>query len=100
MKQLSQNLRTGQLSVDDVIFPNLQAGQILVQTKYSLISAGTERTKIETGRKKPFGESIGQTGPSQTGYSLGSTTRVERLHSRRLRHAWMHAHHWVTVLQA
>jgi len=58
MKQLSQNLRSGKLSVDDVPPPYIQAGQVLVQTAYSLISAGTERTKIETGRKSLLGKAL------------------------------------------
>ena len=51
MKQLSQNLRTGKLKIDEVPSLQVQPGWVLVQTAYSLISAGTERTKIETGEK-------------------------------------------------
>lgn len=58
MRQLSQNLRTGDLKVDEVPTPNIQYGYILVKVKYSLISAGTERTKIETGRMSLVGKAL------------------------------------------
>jgi predicted dehydrogenase/threonine dehydrogenase-like Zn-dependent dehydrogenase len=58
MRQLSQNLRTGKLSIDEVPMPTAQAGQVLVKTAYSIISAGTERTKIETGRKSLIGKAL------------------------------------------
>jgi predicted dehydrogenase/threonine dehydrogenase-like Zn-dependent dehydrogenase len=58
MKQLSQNLRSGKLSIDEVPAPSIQPGQVLVQTVYSLISVGTERTKIETGRKSLLGKAL------------------------------------------
>ncbi len=58
MKQLSQNMRSGKLSVDEVPMPGIQAGYVLVRTAYSLISAGTERTKIETGRKSLIGKAL------------------------------------------
>jgi predicted dehydrogenase/threonine dehydrogenase-like Zn-dependent dehydrogenase len=58
MKQLTQNLRTGKLSVDEVPTPGVPSGYVLVQTAYSLISAGTERTKIETGRKSLIGKAM------------------------------------------
>lgn len=58
MKHLSQNLRTGRLSVDEVICPELARGHVLVQTKFSLISAGTERDKIETGNKSLIGKAL------------------------------------------
>ena len=58
MKQLSQNLRTGKLKIDQVPTPGVQPGWVLVQTAYSLISVGTERTKIETGRKSLVGKAL------------------------------------------
>jgi len=58
MKQLSQNLRTGKLSIDEVPAPYPQSGEVLVANAFSLISAGTERTKIETGRKSLVGKAL------------------------------------------
>jgi len=51
MKQVTQNYRTGELKVEDVPRPVLRAGGVLVQNYFSLISAGTERTKIEMAQK-------------------------------------------------
>ena len=56
MKQVLQNLRTGELSVHEVARPALPAGSVLVANKYSLISAGTERTMTEFARKSLWGK--------------------------------------------
>ena len=56
MKQLSQNMRTGKLVVEEVPEPVLQPGFVLVRNAYSLISAGTERQKIEMGKKSLLGK--------------------------------------------
>ena len=58
MKQLSQNMRSGQLRIEDVPAPVVQPGRVLVQTAFSLISAGTERSLVETGRKSLLGKAI------------------------------------------
>jgi len=42
MKQVVQNYSKGTLALEDVPVPSLRAGGVLVQTHYSLISAGTE----------------------------------------------------------
>lgn len=70
MKQLSQNLRTGKLSVDDVPAPAVQPGWVLVQTAYSLISAGTERSRVETGKKSLLGKALAR--PDQVRQVLNS----------------------------
>ena len=49
MKQAVQNLKTGEVSVREVPPPRLNRGGALVATLSSLISAGTERNKIELG---------------------------------------------------
>ena len=56
MKQLLQNLRTGEATVADVPVPVLQPGRILVRTAASLISAGTERALSELGQKSLLGK--------------------------------------------
>lgn len=58
MKHLSQNLGNGKLNIEEVSDPSLPYGQILVQSAYSLISAGTERTKIETGKMSLAGKAL------------------------------------------
>lgn len=47
MKQILQNLKTGQTGLVDVPCPAVKAGHLLIQTNMSLISAGTERMLVE-----------------------------------------------------
>jgi predicted dehydrogenase/NADPH:quinone reductase-like Zn-dependent oxidoreductase len=47
MRQILQNLRTGQMEIADVPCPQVGRGQVLIQTRASLISAGTERMLVE-----------------------------------------------------
>ena len=47
MKQLLQNLRTGELYLEDVPSPQNRSGCLLIQTTQSLISAGTERMVVD-----------------------------------------------------
>ncbi|HEV7798421.1 MAG TPA: bi-domain-containing oxidoreductase [Pyrinomonadaceae bacterium] len=56
MKQLLQNLRTGEGTVADVPVPTVQPGRVLVRTAASLISAGTERALAELGQKGLLGK--------------------------------------------
>jgi len=51
MKQLLQDARTGDLSVNEVAAPQLLPGCVLVRTAASLVSAGTERASAEFARK-------------------------------------------------
>ena len=51
MKQVVQSAKTGKLSVRDVPAPKAAAGELLVQTRASLISAGTERMVVQFARK-------------------------------------------------
>lgn len=50
MKQVLQNLRTGQIEVADIPCPVVRPGHLLIQTTRTLISAGTERMLVEFGR--------------------------------------------------
>jgi predicted dehydrogenase/threonine dehydrogenase-like Zn-dependent dehydrogenase len=50
VRQLLQNVSTGEITVDDVPPPVPDAGSLLVSTRYSLISAGTERAALDLGR--------------------------------------------------
>lgn len=51
MKQLVQNLKTGETSICEVPIPKPQAGMVLVRTAASLVSAGTERMVVEFAEK-------------------------------------------------
>jgi len=50
MKQLLQNLNSGKTEFVDRPQPLLKGGHVLVQTRASLISAGTERMVVEFGK--------------------------------------------------
>ena len=50
MKQLIQNLKTGETLLEDVPAPQVRPGQVLIQTRLSLVSLGTERMLVEFGR--------------------------------------------------
>jgi len=56
MKQLIQNFKTGALYVDDVPLPSLSSGMVLVENKFSLISAGTERNTVSVGKASLLGK--------------------------------------------
>jgi predicted dehydrogenase/threonine dehydrogenase-like Zn-dependent dehydrogenase len=56
MKQLLQNLKTGEGVVADVPAPVAQPGRVLVRAAASLVSAGTERAFVELGRKSLLGK--------------------------------------------
>lgn len=49
-KQLFQDLRNGQLSLEEMIVNRPPAGQVLIETNVSLISPGTERMLTQFGR--------------------------------------------------
>ena len=50
MHQVLQNLRDGQTSLIDIPRPRLGAGKIMLLTRQSLISAGTERMLVDFGK--------------------------------------------------
>lgn len=50
MKQVVQHLKSGLLEVVDVPCPQVAPGHLLIQTRNSLISAGTERSVVEFGQ--------------------------------------------------
>jgi polar amino acid transport system substrate-binding protein len=56
MLQLTQNYKSGDLHLEEVPPPLIQPGGILVRTAFSLISSGTERTKVEIAKKGYLGK--------------------------------------------
>ncbi len=50
MKQILQNLSSGETSLADIPSPKVRAGHLLIQTSRSLVSAGTERMLVEFGK--------------------------------------------------
>lgn len=56
MKQLIQNFKTGKLYVDEVPLPSISDGMVLVENKFSLISAGTEKSTVKVGQASLLGK--------------------------------------------
>jgi len=56
MRQVLQSYRTGEVKVSEVPAPALRRGAVLVANRFSLISAGTERMKVETGKMSLLGK--------------------------------------------
>ena len=50
MKQIFQSLSTGVTELVDIPGPSVPSGHILICTRYSLVSAGTERMLVEFGK--------------------------------------------------
>ncbi|NQT17520.1 MAG: Gfo/Idh/MocA family oxidoreductase [Planctomycetes bacterium] len=50
MKQIIQNLSSGEVHLQDVPAPSARPGHLLIRTTRSLISTGTERMLVEFGR--------------------------------------------------
>ncbi|NQT13403.1 MAG: zinc-binding alcohol dehydrogenase, partial [Planctomycetes bacterium] len=56
MKQITQNVRNGQLAIEEVPRPAMRPEGILVQSCASLVSAGTERMMMELAKKSLLGK--------------------------------------------
>ncbi|MEX0595242.1 MAG: alcohol dehydrogenase catalytic domain-containing protein, partial [Candidatus Paceibacterota bacterium] len=50
MKQILQNLKTGDTILEDVPVPVVGKGKILIRSTHSLVSLGTERMLVEFGK--------------------------------------------------
>ncbi len=50
MKQILQNLASGETSLADIPSPKVREGHLLIQTSRSLVSAGTERMLVDFGK--------------------------------------------------
>jgi predicted dehydrogenase/threonine dehydrogenase-like Zn-dependent dehydrogenase len=56
MKQLLQNIKNGQTTIEDIPIPTPREGQALVKVSASLVSAGTERMVVEFAEKSLVGK--------------------------------------------
>lgn len=50
MKQVVLNLKNGEITLEEIPAPVVSAGSVLIRSRCSLVSAGTERSLIEFGR--------------------------------------------------
>jgi len=56
MKQVLQNLKTGELEVAEVPVPAVRRGSLLIQTSKTLISSGTERMLVNFAKSSLLGK--------------------------------------------
>lgn len=56
MKQIIQSYKTGEMKLDEVPRPQVGPGMILVETKASLVSAGTEKMLVDLAKKSLLGK--------------------------------------------
>ena len=56
MKQLTQKLKVGYITIQELPWPKVGSGMVLVRNHYSLISAGTEGSTAKTARKSLIGK--------------------------------------------
>jgi len=50
MKQIFQNVRSGETVIEEMPLPAVDANSVLIRTRKTLISAGTERSAVDFGR--------------------------------------------------
>lgn len=58
MKQVVLNLKSGDLTVEDVPIPTLKGSGVLVRNHYSVISAGTESSLVDLAEKSLIGKAL------------------------------------------
>jgi predicted dehydrogenase/threonine dehydrogenase-like Zn-dependent dehydrogenase len=58
MKQVVQYVNNGQLKVEEVPPPALRRGGVLVASRYSLVSTGTERMVVDMAKKSLVGKAL------------------------------------------
>ena len=58
MKQVIQSYRTGELAVAEVPSPRLPAGGVLIATRASLVSAGTEKMLLQLAKASLAGKAL------------------------------------------
>ncbi len=56
MEQVTQHLKSGEIVVQELPWPIVSSGMVLVRNHYSLISAGTEGSTAKTARKSLLGK--------------------------------------------
>ncbi len=56
MRQIIQSYKTGQMSLDDVPEPLVARGMVLVDTRASVVSAGTEKMLVDLAKRSLLGK--------------------------------------------
>lgn len=58
MRQITQNYKTGKITLEDLEVPALKTGGVLVRTNFSVISSGTEAMKVKEGKLSYLGKAL------------------------------------------
>lgn len=56
MKELTQKLGSGEMIIQEIPFPQISKGMLIVKTHFSIISAGTEGSTVTAARKSLIGK--------------------------------------------
>src|SRR5574341_1193217 len=56
MKQVAQHNNTGEVRIEEVPAPTIRHGHVLVQTRFSVISSGTERSSLAARQSSLLGK--------------------------------------------
>lgn len=56
MKQVIQNMKDGKTSTIEIPYPSISSNQIIIKTKASLISSGTEKMLVDFGKSSYIGK--------------------------------------------
>ena len=56
MRQLTQKLGSGEMVIQEIPYPQLGKGMIVVKNHYSIISSGTEGSTVQSARKNLVGK--------------------------------------------
>lgn len=58
MKQVVQSLKSGKISIEDTPSPNLKSKHVLIRTKNSILSSGTERMLLDFGKSNYLNKAL------------------------------------------
>ena len=56
MKQIIQSYKTGEMKLEEVPRPQVASGMLLIETKASIVSVGTEKMLVDLAKKSLFGK--------------------------------------------
>ena len=87
VKQVVQSYRSGELKVAEVPAPQAGAGSLLVATRISLISSGTEKQLMDLAKASLAGKGNGAPGPRAARRAQCAARGAEANHREGIRQA-------------
>ena len=73
MKQIIQDMKSGQTMLEEVPSPQVKSGSVLIKTSRSLVSLGTERMLVEFGKANLIEATLSPTFNSVTPFPIATT---------------------------